>query len=477
MTEHHPPSSSEAQSHNEGVAVLTGDPKRAIIKISGPIMVAMFFQAIYNLADAVWVAGLGAGALAAVGFITPVFMIIIGLGVGLGAGVTSAVARRIGAGDKAGADSAAMHGIAVILAIAALLTIALVLTIEPLVLVLGAGATAGYAVEYGGILFGGLALILFADIAYAIFAAEGSTRKTMYAMGASAVLNMVLDPVLIYWAGMGIAGAAWATLISVGAVCAVLLYWLFSRRDTYVTLGWKRFTPDLRTAADIFSVGIPASLEFVLMSGSGIIINGILVSVASSDAVAVYTGGWRIVFIALIPIVAISIAGVSVSGAAFGAGKYDKLRIAHSFAVRFGILIACATGLAIWVSAPYIAHIFSYSAESMHLAAGITAFLMTICVSFPFAPPGMISTAVFEGTGRGFSALILEFLRNLVFIVVSVWVLAVYLELGETGVWWGIVAGNILGGVCGYLWVKLYISRLQRYAARSRAGIKAQTNP
>lgn len=446
----------------EGVAVLTGDPKKAIWKIAAPIMIAMLFQAVYNLADAIWVAGLGDDALAAVGFITPVFMILVGLGSGLGAGVTSAVSRRIGAGDKIGTDNAAMHGIVIILILSAIVTPALVLFIEPLVLALGAGETAGYAIEYGRIVFAGAVFILFADVLYAIFTAEGNTQKTMYACAGSALLNIVLDPILIYGAGMGIAGAAWATLISMAAVCALLLYWAQVKKETYVTIEWRHFSPERHTAIDVLSVGIPASLEFVLMSVAAIVINGTLVHVAGSDAVAVYTGGWRIVFFALIPFIAMSIAVVSVSGAAYGARKYDKLRVAHLFAVQSGILIALGLSLVTWLLAPTIAWIFTYSTESAHLADGITAFLMTMCFFYPFIAPGMMSAGVFEGTGKGIFALAVEFLRNLVFIAVAVWVLGVVLGLGEVGVWWGIVAGNTLGGIVGYLWARLYISRIIR---------------
>ncbi|QYZ79771.1 MATE family efflux transporter [Methanofollis formosanus] len=449
----------------EGVAVLTGDPKKAILMIAGPIMVAMLFQAVYNLADAVWVAGLGDDALAAVGFITPIFMILVGLGSGLGAGVTSAVSRRIGAENKAGADNAAMHGIAIILILSVVVTLALLLFIEPLVLALGAGETAGYAIEYGRIIFAGTIFILFADVLYAVFTAEGNTRRTMYACAGSAVLNMVLDPILIYGAGMGIAGAAWATLISMAFVCVILLYWLLVKKDTYVSIEWQRFSPERHTTMDIFAVGIPASLEFVLMSVAGIIINGTLVHLAGSNAVAVYTGGWRIVFFALIPFIAMSIAVVSVSGAAYGARKYDRLRVAHAFAVRSGILIGLGLSLLTWFLAPFISWIFTYSAGSAHLAGGITAFLMTMCFFYPFIAPGMMSAGVFEGTGKGLFALAVEFLRNLVFIVLAVWVLGVALGFGEVGVWWGIVTGNILGSIVGYLWARVYLSRLIRQRA------------
>lgn len=456
----------------EGVAVLTGDPKRAIFKIAGPIMVAMLFQATYNLADAVWVAGLGSGALAAVGFITPIFLILVGLGNGLGAGVISAASRRIGAGDRAGADNVAMHGIAVVLALAAVATPALLLFIEPLVFALGAGETAAYAVEYGSIVFAGTVFILLSDILYAVFTGEGSTRRTMYAVAASAVLNIVLDPILIYGAGMGIAGAAWATLISMAAVCALLLYWFLVRKDTYITLDWRRFSPDGRTAMDIFGVGVPASLEFVLMSVTAMVVNVLLVHVAGPDAVAVYTGGWRIVFFALIPFIAMSIAVVSVSGAAYGGRKHDNLRIAHSFSVRSGILIGIGLSVATWLLAPAISGIFAYSTGSMHLAGGITAFLTTMCLFYPFVSPGMMSAGVFEGTGKGIFALAVEFFRNLGAIVVFAYVFAIVMDLGETGVWWGIVVGNILGAFFGYGWARIYIARLIA-VSRKRGAVAA----
>src|SRR5512136_1872904 len=111
----------------EGIALLMGDPKKAIIKLSGPMIVAMFLMSTYNIVNAIWVAGLGSDALAAVGFVTPLFMILIGLGSGLGAGVASLISRRIGAKNKAGADSAAVHALLLVLVLSATLTIPLIL--------------------------------------------------------------------------------------------------------------------------------------------------------------------------------------------------------------------------------------------------------------------------------------------------------------------------------------------------------------
>src|SRR5512136_2690006 len=235
----------------EGIALLMGDPKKAIIKLSGPMIVAMFLMSTYNIVNAIWVAGLGSNALAAVGFVTPLFMILLGLSNGLGAGVASAISRRIGAKDKTGADNAAVHALLLVLILSAVFTIPLILLTGPIVSLFGAGETAGLATEYGQIVFLGMVLILFTNISYAILRAEGDTRRAMYVMGASSVLNMVLDPLLIYTAGMGIAGAAWGMVISLIAVSVVLLYWFFIKKDTYVTISFLAFFWDKKTVRDI----------------------------------------------------------------------------------------------------------------------------------------------------------------------------------------------------------------------------------
>jgi putative MATE family efflux protein len=451
---------SERTGTTEGVALLTGDPKRAILKLSIPMIAAMLLMSTYNLVDAIWVAGLGSDALAAVGFMTPVFMILMGLSVGLGAGVTSAIARRIGAGNREGADNTAVHAILLSLALSAALTLPLILLAGPVAVLLGAGDTTGLATVYGQTLFTGTVFVLFTNIAYAILRAEGDMKRTMYAMGASSIINIVLDPILIYGAGMGIAGAALATVISIALVSVVILFWFFVRKDTYVSLSRRVFSPDLSTIIDILKVGLPASLEFFLMSALAIIINSLLVGISGTDAVAIYTTGWRVVMFAIIPFVGISTAVVSVCGAAYGARKYEHLKTAHTFSVWLGVVIAIAMSAITWLVAPQIALIFTYSPESAHLAPGIVVFLQIMCFFYPFVPPGIMSGSIFQGTGKGTTSLAISVLRNLLFIALFTWVLAIPMGMGEAGVWWGIVAGDILGGIVGYLWARLYIARL-----------------
>ncbi|MDT8358534.1 MAG: MATE family efflux transporter [Methanomicrobiaceae archaeon] len=443
-----------------GVSILRGDPRAAVRKLSGPMIVAMFLMAIYNLADAIWVAGLGPDALAAVGFVVPLFMILIGLSNGLGAGVTSVVSRRIGARDKAGADRAAVHSLLIVITAAVLLTVLFVPSIDVIVTLMGGESVSDLSAEYGSIVFLGTIFFLYVQCVYAILRAEGDTRRTMYAMAASSILNIVLDPILIYGAGLGVAGAALATVISVASVAGVLTYWFVGKKDTYVNLSFRDFRPEGRTIRDILGVGLPASFEFFLMSMVVIINNGILVTVAGTDAVAVFTSGWRIVMFAIVPLTGITTSLVSVAGAAYGAREYEKIRVALTYSLKIGVGLSLLTSALTYILAPQITTLFTYTPESASLAPAFILFFRTMCLFYPFVPFGMFSSSVFQGTGHGITSLVINLLRNLVFIAVFAYLLGIVFGLGEVGVYFGIVAGNILGTSAGYIWVNVFLSRL-----------------
>lgn len=446
-----------------GVSLLLGEPEKAIRTLSGPLIIAMLLYSTYNIVNAIWVAGLGSDALAAVGFISPLFLVLIGLGNGLGAGTTSAIARKIGAGDLPGANNAAVHAIILTVIISALITIPLVIWTTDIALLFGAGKTAELCGEYGRVVFGSTILLLLTSVGSAILRAEGDTKRAMYLMALSALMNMVLDPLLIYTAGMGIAGAAWGMVISQVFVAVILAYWFLGKKDTYISVSRSSFAYQKQTMRDILGVGIPASLEFFLMSLLAIIINGLLVSVAGTDAVAVYAAGWRVVIFAIIPLAAIGTSVISVAGAAFGGRRYEKLPIILNYSLKTGLMVAISLSVITGLFANQIATIFTYSPESIHLAPSIAAFLATMCFFYPFVPPGIMSGSLFQGVGKGMTSLTLNVFRNLLFIAVFAYLFGIVLGYGEHGIWWGIVAGDILGGTLAIIWAKVYLSRLLRY--------------
>jgi len=462
-----------AASSTRGVSILTGDPKNAILKLSGPMIIAMFLLMVYNIVDAIWVAGLGADALAAVGFFTPIFMILIGLSNGISSGATSAIARRIGAREKAAADNTAMHAFLITGILAVVLTVVLLLCLEPLLVLIGAGSTLSLAMEYGSIVILGTAFVLFTNIGYGVLRAEGDTKRTMYALAASSILNLVLDPIFIYTLGMGMAGAAIATVLSLAVVSVILVYWFVIQQNTYVAIHRDSFSYTPSIIRDILRVGLPAGAEFILMALVAVVLNGLLVGIAGTDAVAVYTAGWRVVNLAFVPLIAISSAVIPVAGAIYGARRTADLSVVHMYSIGIGTAVALATSVLTWIFAPQIALVFSYTPESAHLLPEVTAFLRTMCFFYPFVPMGIMSSSVFQGIGRGVTSFLLAFLRNVLLIIVFATFMGLTLGIGEAGVWWGIVAGDIVGGILAYVCAYLVIRRLNRETKSKTEGTAA----
>ena len=444
------------------ISLITGNPEKAIRSLALPMIISMLLMMAYNLADSIWVAGLGSNALAALGFITPVFMIIVGIGNGLGAGATSLIARCIGAKNKKGADNAAIHSLIMTVIVAAILTLFILVSLPSILTVMGAGESLSLAVQYGQIVFGGLIFLILSSVASGILRAEGDVKRAMYAMAATAILNIVLDPIFIYSMGMGVAGAAWATVISAGVSSALILYWLLMKRDTYISLYWDDFKASIRVVKDILGVGMPASAEFLIMSILGIILNIILVTTGGTDAVAVYTAGWRVVNIAMIPAIGIGTAAITVAGAAYGAKKYGNVSTALNYSVKLGVSIAVVTSIITYIFAPNISSIFAYSSQSAFLAPSIASFLQVMCLFYILVPLGITASSIFQAMGKGTTSLILTIIREVAFISVFAYLFAFVLGIGAQGVWWGIVVGGACGCILAYIWARTYVNRLKR---------------
>jgi putative MATE family efflux protein len=416
----------------------------------------------YNLADSIWVAGLGPEALAALGFTTPIFMIVIGLGNGLVAGATSLIARSIGAGNKKKADNAAIHSIILALSISAVSTIIVLIFLSNILLAMGAGETLSLALQYGEIIFGGLIFFIFSSVASGILRAEGDVKRPMYAMAATAILNIILDPIFIYYFGWGIAGAAWATIFSSSIACALMIYWMLFK-DTYISFSRNKFRADWNVVGDILMVGLPASAESFVMSLLGMVLNLILVITGGAAAVAVYTAGWRVVMMVMIIPIGIGTAAIAVAGAAFGARNYENLKTALRYASRLGFGIAIVIGILLYIFSDFIASIFTYSPQTAYLAPQIASFIQVMVLFFIPIPLGITASAVFQGVGKGFTSLILTVLRELAFIALFAYLFAFIFNFGSEGVWWGLVVGSAIGCALAYAWANIYVNRLKRY--------------
>jgi putative MATE family efflux protein len=463
-------------SHTKGVKTLLGDPKAAIIKLATPIIVAMSAHTIYNLVDAIWVSGLGAGALAGVGFFFPFFFMSMAISTGIGIGGGAAISRRIGAKDKVGADSVGVHTFIMMVILAIAFTIPFLIFSEPIFLAIGAGDVIDYTLAYSRIMFGGTIIIFFTMIATSILRAEGDANRSMWVMMAGAIINIFLDPIFIYTFGLGIAGAAWATLISMSISSIILYYWFFVKKDTFITFNFKGFNWNKHILKDIFKVGIPASVMQVSMAFTMLIMNIIIVFIAGYQGVSVYAVGWRVVTIAILPLVGMATAVTAVGGAAYGAKNYEKLKISFYYAIKLGLIIATIVSIVTFIFAPQITSVFTYSEDTKEIADDIIRFLQIICLFYPGVAFGMFSSAMFQGTGKGTNALTVTILRTLILAPPLTLLFSFVFKMDLPGVWWGLVVANLTGSLIAFSWARMYISSLKEEFAKESESFKISIN-
>lgn len=444
----------------DNVDVMLGNPKKALIKMSIPLIVSLLITSFYNLIDAAWVSGLGADALAGVGFFTPIFMILVGFGNGLGSGAAFAISKYIGEENKIKADNASIHSILIDIIISIIITILLLIFLNPILNVMGAGQTIGYATDYGVIILLGSIFIILSNALYGIFRGEGDTTRPMYAMIASAILNMILDPIFIYTLNLGVKGAAIATLISAVFVIIILIYWFYIKKDTYLHPVLANFNFEREISTDIVKVGIPASVQLLNNAFFAAVFSALLTYVGSTDSVAVYSTGWRIVTIGTTPLLAIGTALISVIAANYGARNYKNIQIAHRYAMKVSIVIAVVVMILTNVFAGDIASVFASSGSSVRIAPELTAFLSWIVIYYPTMAVGVASTYVFQGIGMGITAMFQTILRETGFTIFFAVLLGVILGYGVWGAWMGIVLGEIVSNNITMVWADWQIKKI-----------------
>lgn len=447
---------------NKNVEVMRGNPETAVKKLAIPIMISMLLTASYNIIDGIWIAGLGQEAIAGIGFITPIFMILNGVSVGLGSGATSSISRFVGAKNHKKASQSAAHSLLIFLIASVVLTIVLLILQEPLLKLYGAsGESLAQGIKYGTPLFLGLFAFIFANGASGILRGEGDMKRAMYAVVVSVILNAILDPICIYILGWGSAGAAIATILSSICSAIVILYWILVKKDTYVDVNLGEFKFDSSIAKDILKVGIPASMDMLVMSIAMSLYMIFISSIAGEFGIASFTSGQRLYLFAIMPLTAIGTAVTAVVGSSFGAKNGEYISRAHKFGAKFGIIFGICVTIILVVFATQLATIFAYTAETAHLVPEITRYLQIACLCLPLTGAGMASSFFYQGIGKGTISLSWTIIREVVFTVGATFFFGIYLGWGLIGIWAGLAIGRTTASILNYLYARYTIKGIR----------------
>ena len=447
----------------EEIDLIVNHPKKAINKLAVPIIISNLFMMLNNIIDGIWVAGLGPHPLAAVGFVTPLFLALVGFANGLGAGSNSLIARCIGAEDYEAAGNSAIHSIMLSIIVTVITTILLLIFLKPLLLLMGAGEVINETMAYGTIVIGGIFSVFLPAMMAAIFRSQGEIRRASYPLMFTAIINMILDPIFIYVIGWGVTGAAFATVISGVIPMLLMMYWMFVKKDSFLQVKMSEYKRDFQIYKDILVVGIPASLEQFIISFVSILMNYWLTILSGTIAVAAYTATWRLVAIGISPMIGIGVAALTVGGAAYGARNLVNLKTALNYGLKLGMISSIIVCLFLFIFADPLSFIFSYSSDSSVLAPKVVEALRILCFFLLFMPFGVLSGNIFQAMGKGTFSLLITVLRSFILEVIFAGIFAFILGLGAVGVYWGLVCGMTLGSIVGYIFINYYLNKNKSY--------------
>jgi len=447
---------------NENIEILRGDPKKALIKLAIPMIFALLLISFNNIIDRIWIAGLGTDPLAAIGFVSPIFMIIIGIGNGLGAGSNSLIARYIGAKNHEKASNSALHSILIVFLVSLLIPLLLLPFYDQLIIYMGASSVINYARDYGIILILGTFAFLFNLLFSSQLRAEGDMKKATFTMAAVDILNIIMDPIFIYTFNLGIKGAALATVLSSIFPTLVAVYWLFIKKNTYLDYSVKNFKYNFNYIKGILTVGIPASLEEFIISLVNIILNSMLVIVAGTNIIAAFNISFTILQLGMMPCIAIGTSAITVAGVAYGAKEYDKVKITCHYGIKISLIIAIIITLLLLIFAPQVALLFTYNQTNNEFYELIINVLRVVSVFLVVTPVGGICAMTFQGMGKGTLSLILTIVRELIFVVFLSFVLGIVLNFGVNGVLIGFILGLTIGSLIALFVFETIIKRIKK---------------
>ena len=440
-------------------------PTKALWSLAIPIMFGMGIHTLYNMVDMIFIGRLGGDAIAGVAFNMPLFFLMLGLTMGLGSGVTASIARYIGNNNKVDADNSAEHALAMAGAIAVVFTIAGLVLGKDLLAKLGAeGIILELAWDYLYVIVAGLPFMIFSGFFRSILAGEGDMKLPMLVAGFGTILNIILDPIFIFKLenyggigfGLGIKGAALATVVCQGIVFLIFVYMLFVKKHAYITFNLRDFSPSKVILWDIIKVGIPASLSMVIMALGQGVFNKILIHY-SSQTVAAYQVAGRLDMLIFLPIFSIAGGLTTLVGMFYGAREIEALKSIVKYGISRSFFITVCSSAFVYFFAPAFSALFTQDKEIIEVSVG---FLRLMTLVYPFVAIAISCGRVMQGLGKGIPVLVITTVRVLGISAPLALYFSFVLHKSVEWNWYAMMISTSIAFTIAVTWVQVELKKL-----------------
>ncbi|SFC55104.1 putative efflux protein, MATE family [Alkalibacterium subtropicum] len=407
---------------------------RLILTLSVPMMISMFIQSLYNVVDSMFVAQISEEALAALSLVFPIQMLMVAIGIGTGVGMNAELSKRLGEGDRKLASDAANNGVFLTFFHYGIFLVFGLFFVRPFFEMQTDNAEIiRYGMEYT-VLITTLSIGKLMQFTYErILQATGRTYYTMITQGTGAVLNIILDPILIFgWFGipaLGVYGAAIATIIA-QVTSATLAFVINSKVNDDLDMHIFGNKPDLKVIKRIYSVGIPSMVMTSITSLVTLIFNNILLQFTPT-AIAVYGVYIKLQGFAFMPVFGLNNGMIPIVSYNFGARNKDRMVKAIKLSLMYGALIMLTGTVLFQIFPVQFLNLFSASEEMLRI--GVPA-LRTISLSFVFAGISIMLGTVFQAIGNAVISLWIQVIRQLLVLVPVAYALSLTGDVNM--VWW-----------------------------------------
>ncbi|MDD4658600.1 MAG: MATE family efflux transporter [Eubacteriales bacterium] len=427
---------------NNRERILHGNMRSVLLSLALPVMAANAIQTIYGLADTFWVSKLADGdiAVAAVSYIGPMVAVAIALGIGMNIAGISMISQFIGLGRENESKRVAGQLISFSFFFSLILGLLGLLFGKQLLAATGAE---GQILEYGweylqAVFLGGPAMFVFFAF-QSIKQAQGDTLTPMLLAGASVILNIILDPIFMFTFDLGIAGAAWATVVTRALSTVVGMYLLFfTDNGLRLNLGDLRFNSKIM--GKIVKIGLPSGLGQSIEGIGFMIMNGFVLSFGDYT-VAAFGVGNRINSLIFMPAMGLGSALATVVGQNLGADQIDRAGKAVKESIFLSVTIMASGAVAMFFAAPHIIKIFSQ--HPVVLEQG-TYYLRLISASIPLMGIFQAFVGCFQGSGHTLMAMLVTTGRLWALRLPMIILFKYFTPLAEKSVWFAMVGSNLL---------------------------------
>jgi len=435
-------------------ALTEGSIVRALVTLSVPVVLANLLQTAYQITDTFWVGRLSPDAVAAVTLCFPINFLLIAVGGGLPIAGSVLIAQYKGRGDEPAMNHVAAQTLLMVLIVSLVLAVGGYALAESIMRFMGAEPhILSDAVRFLRVSFFGFPFVFGFFVFQSLMRGLGVVQMPMYVVLMTVLLNLVLDPLLIFGWGpvppLGVAGAAVATVFTQALATLVGFTSMFG--------GWfglrprlADFRPDAPFMWRAFRLGGPASVEQSTRALSLSVLT-LLVATFGSTVVAAFGVGLRVTTFVLIPAMGFSMATSTLVSQNIGAGKIDRAERTNKIATLLSFLALQAFGLLMVLFARPVATLFlPDGGEPVAIAA---TYLRIVGSTFGCIGLQQVITGTFRGAGDTTAAMLQAILSQWVFRFPLAYVLAFHTSLAAAGIWWAIAISNVLSAVVTLVWL------------------------